>query len=142
MISNKTFKKVLVFLFAFMAWSSCDSREPQKLLCAGADTPIRWGVFDFETDQRTNCEVHNETLTRVRIPVSDSEFYACILADAPHGRLIAFAPTWLQPKSGFVEINRCPTCTRLTEKYFGMTRQQLEEHVLKERAELNRLLSQ
>jgi hypothetical protein len=88
-------------------------------------------VYAFEDDDRELCEIHNQPLTRVDLPLNYWESVVEVLwtrpiEGAPHGRLAANAPGIGIQR---VRINRCEACTQLTEAFFKITRAEVEEYL-------------
>ena len=84
-------------------------------------------VYAFEDDSREFCEFHRECLFPVTIPVLSGcrwEARGEVIEGAPHGRLM-IQSSYRRP----ITINRCETCTRITEAFFETTRAQMEEMI-------------
>jgi hypothetical protein len=89
-------------------------------------------LFEFELDEGTTCEVHSDQLTRVRIPAFPPGIVelpeSCVLVDAPHGRIAVTCEGHNNPRYERIDLNRCERCTEMTEKHFGVTRQDAERN--------------
>lgn len=122
----------LFSIFGFCILVGCHRPKPSmdSLICNGPKSRNEPLVFAFETDDRANCELHGTSLVSARIPTVGNPRFACVLAAAPHGRILAYSPPNRSSNPRFVTINRCSDCVTFSEKHDGVSARQLEDYAL------------
>ena len=125
--------RCFIALIVLLASAACNPSvtNGNRLICNAPRSRDQHWVFDFETDGRSTCELHKNSLHRAEVPVSEAGHFLCVLRDAPHGRLIAFSEPTDAPAGEKVAINRYDKCVEVTERYYGISRTELETQIVR-----------
>jgi hypothetical protein len=128
--------RIILILSGCCFFFGCDQspEASHRLISNGKRTTN--GLFESEIDDRVTCSIHGIRLVPVSIPLffGDVRVYPELLTNAPHGRLARHVPAWRVPPSGRIEINRCEECARIMERYFNITRDEIEKLAAEQRA--------